>query len=187
MQPELFQELELQPRSHRFQMPLFPSRFLRLRVAYEDLIFVVLILVLLLLAGFCLGVERGKRLAVVPLAPIVAPAVVQGVQGVQGESPVVATAPLAVLSEAQRVPLAAAESSSGQQYVIQLASYLDLKAAAAEAQRLGHRGFKAQVVRQGKYYELRVVGYRSREQASVPLAALRRTYRDGFIKRISSG
>ena len=184
MQPELFQELELQPRSHRFQMPLFPSRFLRLRVAYEDLIFVALILVLLLLAGFCLGVERGKRLAVVPLAPGAVPAVVQGVQG---ESPVVATAPLAVLSEAQRAPLAAAESSSGQQYVIQLASYLDLKAAAAEAQRLGHRGFKAQVVRQGKYYELRVVGYRSREQASVPLAALRRTYRDGFIKRISSG
>ncbi len=165
-------------------MPLFPSRFLRLRVAYEDLIFAALGLVLLLLGGFCLGVERGKRLATdgpvpIPTVPAVSPVA-------REELPAVAAALPVAPGQVERATVRISELS-GIQYAIQLASYLDSKAAAAEAQRLTRRGFKAQVVRQGKYYELRVVGYRSREQAMTPLAALRRTYRDGFIKRLSSG
>ena len=70
MQPELFDNLQA-PQPRRFQSPLFPSRFLRVRIAYEDLIFGGLSLVLVLLAGFCIGVERGKKLVFfAPAAPV---------------------------------------------------------------------------------------------------------------------
>ncbi|MCM8811856.1 MAG: SPOR domain-containing protein [Candidatus Omnitrophica bacterium] len=71
-------------------------------------------------------------------------------------------------------------------YVIQLASYVGVHSAQAEADRLRRQGFNPRVIKQGKYYELRVVGYRSKMEAMDKLATLRKTYHDGFVKRLSS-
>ncbi|MBI3333263.1 MAG: SPOR domain-containing protein [Candidatus Omnitrophica bacterium] len=178
MQEELFQDLEAQPRLRRSAAPLFPQRFLRVRVAYEDLIFSSLSFLLVLLAGFCLGVERGKRLADHPVAA--PPAQAEWAVANAGLRPSLAVEPPA---EKPQPPVMAAANGL---YAIQLASYLDTHAAQAEAQRLNRQGFNAQVVKQNRYYELRVIGYRSREQATASLATLRKVYRDGFIKRLSS-
>ena len=61
-QPELFQDLPTEQKPKRFQLPSIAGRFLRVKVAYEDLIFLTLAILLVMLGGFCLGVERGKRL-----------------------------------------------------------------------------------------------------------------------------
>lgn len=167
-QPELFQDLPAESVPRKLQPPLFPSRFIRVRVAYEDLIFGALAFLLIVLGGFCLGVERGKRLT--------------------PEWTAASSAPL-LPRESLPVPLepaAPAQEASGR-YAIQLASYLDSQAAQREAVRLRRQGFQAEVVKQGKYFELRVTGYRSKEEARMHLAALRKTYHDGFIKQLSSG
>lgn len=170
MQPELFQNLgdESQPKGNR--PSLFPHRYLRVRVAYEDLVFVSLSLVMVLLGGFCLGVERGKRLSSAP---------------VLGENPVVS---VPVLKPAvPLVEVASAKTVPSDAYVIQCASFRDLRVAQKESVRLKRQGFDARVVKQGRYYELRVVGYRARAEALDALPALKKTYQDGFVKRLSSG
>ena len=168
MQTELFQELQAESRDRRFRPPLFPQRFLRVRVAYEDLIFAFLSLILVLLAGFCLGVERGKRLV--------------------KEPPVVSLPASTVsMSDPSEAKVSEPLFNPGGQYAVQLASYLDRQAAQMEADRLRRKGFNAQVVKQGKYYELRVAGYRSRTEAMGSLAGLKKIYHDGFVKHLSSG
>ncbi len=186
MQEELFQDLKTQSAVSRNLPPLFPHRFLRLRVAYEDLIFGAMALVLVVLGGFCLGVERGKDLTMgagfsLVQKPKVAPQRMAAPEPIQ--TPAVLTVP-AASSSPQRP--AQTPSEVGAPYAIQLASYVDSQTAQAEVQRLRRQGYKAQVVKQGRYYELRVSGYRSRSDASVSLAALKKTYRDGFVKRLSS-
>lgn len=186
MQQELFRDLKTQPEFQRNLPPLFPHRFLRLRVAYEDLIFGVMALTLVVLGGFCLGVERGKDLTMgtslsLVQKPKVAPQRMAAPEPIQ--TPAVLTVPAASppLKGSAQVP-----SEVVAPYAIQLASYVDSRSAQAEVQRLRRQGYKAQVIKQGKYYELRVSGYRSRSDASVSLAALKKTYRDGFVKRLSS-
>jgi hypothetical protein len=70
--------------------------------------------------------------------------------------------------------------------VIQLASYNGERSAREEAARLSKRGIQAQVIPQGRYFELRAVGFRTRAEAKGALGALSKTYRDAFIKRLSS-
>ena len=156
--------------------PLFPHRYIRLRMAYEDLIFCSLSLVLVLLAGFCLGVERGKRISGAPVpvaeAPIAVPSPLREVN----------LAP--VIVEQRAVPVQTL--TPGGPYAIQLASYVGMDAAQVEAKRLQRLGFMPRVIRQGKYYELRVIGYHTRDEASGSLATLKKTYHDSFIKRLSS-
>ena len=176
MQPELFNDLvpgrELRRQIHP---PLFPSRFLRIRVAYEDLIFSVLALILVLLAGFCLGVERGKWMTQSPRTQVRSPVIEQVAR--MGDP-----APLSVV---QRPTGAVARAVPRQgPYAIQLASYLNEPPAQAEADLLRRKGFNAQVVKQGKYFELRVSGYSQRSEAVTALATLKKTYHDGFVKRI---
>ena len=185
MQPELFKDLPTSPEPRNGHPSLFPHRYLRVRVAYEDLIFAALALLLVLLGGFCVGVERGRRLVSPPghetrVTSQNVPAVAEPVL------PVVPLRPAVALVQ----PSAARQSAppgSGGVYAIQLASYIDSKVAQEEAQRLKRRGFDAQVIRQGKYYELRVVGFRIRNEALTALAVLKKTYQDGFVKRLSSG
>ena len=193
MQPELFEDLRAEPHSRGFQPPLFPHRFIRLRIAYEDLIFAALSLILVLLAGFCLGVERGKQLDL-HAAAVVAPAVAAVPKPVVAEMEMAIPAPAVKVvmtgtpaTRAAAVKANAKSESVGGPYAIQLASYVDAQSARVEADRLKHRGFNPLVVKHGKYFELRLAGYRSRAEAMVPLNQLKKVYRDGFIKHLSEG
>ncbi|MBI3322786.1 MAG: SPOR domain-containing protein [Candidatus Omnitrophica bacterium] len=192
---------------------MFPGRFLRVRVAYEDLIFGTLALALVLLGGFCLGVERGKRLGVgvAPLADagnvgvasaqvarerLEAPRISAAPRKIERKPPMVLpreeVAALPVIRVSTPVVTGSALTTSDARdqaagaYVIQLASYNGERSAKEEAGRLSKRGVKAQVIPQGKYFELRAVGFRTRAEAKGALSALTPTYRDAFIKRLSS-
>ncbi len=187
MQPDLFGDLRAEPHSRGFQPPLFPHRFIRLRVAYEDLIFSVLGLILLLLGGFCFGVERGKQLEVHPVVAAPQPNVVPPpVMAIPAPSVKVVVVPTqSVVSRA--AAKANSKSGAGGAYAIQLASYVDAQSARIESDRLRRRGLDPRVVKQGKYFELRLAGYRSRAEAMVLLSQLKKVYHDGFIKHLSEG
>ncbi len=178
---ELFPGLPGQPGPKRSAwLSTFPGRFLRLKVAYEDLVFAGLGLVLVMLAGFCLGVERGKQLGVP------APTTAQASVGTAAAKPL----PTVEASVHSPPPAAPPVGPAGQRaegrYGIQLATYAGQGAAREEAQRLVRSGVSCEVIRQGRYLELRAVGFRTREEAEAALAGLRKTYRDAFIKRLSA-
>lgn len=191
VQPELFDELHAERKPRRSFLPAFPGRFLRLKVATEDAVFAGLGLVLVVLAGFCLGVERGKRLPASPTAPEPALGVAVARETAARPAPVperklTPAIPVAVSPAPAEPEPAVGSEAPGGGYAIQLASYAGIQSAQEEAKRLGRKGFRAQVVRQGHWVELRAVGYRSKAQAQEALAILRKTYRDAFVKRLSS-
>ena len=189
LQPELFDDLQNQQRPRNGLFASFPGRFLRLKVAYEDVLFAGLGLVLVLLAGFCLGVERGKRLA----PPQIARELLEvGTSEAIGEVPTsgvgetVRAAPMIPTSVPPAFPdLPDAREPEGS-YAVQLASYVGAQSAQSESQRLARRGIKCQVLKQRNYYELRAVGFSSRKEAEKAVGSFRKTYRDAFIKRLSS-
>ena len=187
MQPELFDEIENPSRPRRFQPPLFPHRFLRIRVAYEDLVFTVLGAFLILLAGFCLGVERGKKVAhMQPAQTTSAEPSNESIQLPQVSVPVqIQRQHERRAAHTEETRKQSTTESANDKYVIQLASYIDNQAAQSERQRLSRKGINAQVVKQGRYFELRAGGYKSRSEAQVSLDTLKKIYRDGFIKRLS--
>lgn len=180
---DLFADLPGQQRPKRsVWTAAFPGRFLRLKVAYEDLVFAALGLVLVMLAGFCLGVERGKGLG------LPAPSMAQASVGTAAAKPlptVEASAPSPPAAVAA-IAVAPAGRSLGGGYAIQLATYAGAASAQTELQRLARQGTSCQVIRQGRYVELRAVGFPTRAEAEAALAGLRKTYRDAFIKRLSA-
>lgn len=168
------------------------------------MIFGTLALALVLLGGFCLGVERGKRVGILPVLADQTIGIASAQQGLpkvalphaaaRGARPDASRGkPVPVIRVSTPVVSGSAVSRSealGQQaegtYVIQLASYNGERSAREEASRLSKRGISAQVIPQGRYYELRAVGFRTRAQAQAALSGLSRTYRDAFIKRLGS-
>jgi cell division septation protein DedD len=211
MQQELFEDLQAKKnRGNRQPFPLFPGRFVTLKVAYEDIVCGVLILVLLLLGGFSIGVERGKQLVTAPavLLPMLAqeravspepkpqpeadppPEGKPDVAEVPTETQLVRatlTAPVSPPKPVKKAEPVPAVISSGPTYVIQLASYSGARTARGEADRLRKKGVVARVIKQGRYFELRAIGFRSQDEARASLVDLRKIYRDAFIKRLSSG
>ena len=199
LQPELFGDLPPNQKPKHFQFANFPGRFLRLRVAYEDAVFTLLGLVLVVLAGFCLGVERGKQLG--PQLQIMSDAGVATAREsvsvpevvrvqAQAPAPVQQRKPIPVIPAAVAVaPQPAADASpvpTGGGFAIQLATYAGPEMAQQEVRRLAKQGVRAQVLKQGKYLELRAVGYRSKQEAKSALAGLRKMYPDAFLKQVSN-
>ena len=194
-QPELFGDLPPEQKPKHFQFANFPGRFLRLRVAYEDAVFTVLGLVLVVLAGFCLGVERGKRLGPQPEVMSMAGVATAQNLSVAGPSNAAAPAVPAAVPARKTIPVipaavspvpapAVAEPPTGGGFAIQLATYMGPQAAQEEVRRLAKKGVQAQVLKQGKYLELRAGGYRSKQEAKSALSGLRKQYPDAFLKRV---
>ena len=192
-QPELFGDLPPNQKPKHFQFANFPGRFLRLRVAYEDAVFALLGLVLVVLAGFCIGVERGKQLG--PELQIVSDAGVATAREsvavpetvpAPKPVPVQPRRPIPVIPAAVPVAPVTVASAAGGAFAIQLATYAGPETAQQEVRRLAKQGIRAQVLQQGKYLELRAVGYRSKQEAKSALAGLRKMYPDAFLKRVNN-
>ena len=196
-QPELFGDLPPDRKPKHLQFANFPGRFLRLRVAYEDAVFTLLGLVLVVLAGFCLGVERGKQLgpqlqivSAVGVATARESVVIPEAARAEIPAPAPLRRPIPIIPAA--VPVAArpapdaSSAPAGGGFAIQLATYAGPEMAQQEVRRLAKKGVHAQVLKQGKYLELRAVGYRSKQEAKSALAGLRKMYPDAFLKQVSN-
>ncbi len=195
MQSELFVDLHSEKKKS-FHFPTFAGRFLHLKVAYEDIVFGLLGLMLVVLASFCLGIERGKQLddkssAQVslfrPLAarPAVSEPAADLSEGIIAAADVQMRRPAPVIPAPAVAQAPAARQSGRGIYAIQLASYAGNQSAQSEVQRLQRKGVQALVVKQSKYFELRAVGFESRIDAEKALLMLKKIYRDAFIKQPS--
>jgi cell division protein FtsN len=133
---------------------------------------------------FSLGVEKGKRIAVVKeQKPTAEKAATEEVVVEEKLQPVVKplTKPLAKPIEAPKQIMAAPKVVSN--YVIQVASYKDNKQAEDESNALAKKGYKSEVARSGNYSVVYITGFANKEQAVEVLKNIKPTYRDCFIKK----
>jgi len=206
LQPELFREFQQAAArpwwARRWRLP---QRYLILRVAHEDLILAAIGGLMILVLGFCAGVERGKWMTVVrapsglPVSPVPAaePVVRSPVEPPPSpvRPPVVQPAPrpstgtkVAGYPSGGGVPVQWTGRAPGPsaRYVVQVASFVDRHAAAVAHTRLTQRGLRAAVVPQGRYYVLYAEGFSTHAQATEAAARLRKAYRDCFVRKLTS-
>jgi len=207
LQPELFHEFQqaaTRPWWARRWRP--PQRYLILRVAYEDLILAAIGGLMILVLGFCAGVERGKRMTVAsallgspgslaPTAPVAGPVVRPPVAPatMPVRPPVAQPTPrpsagtkVAGYSSGGGVPVQWTGRARGPsaRYVVQVASFIDRHAATVAQTRLTQRGFRATVVSRGRYHVLYAEGFSTHAQAAQAADRLRKAYRDCFVRTL---
>jgi hypothetical protein len=134
---------------------------------YEKIILIVIGFIVIAVAAFSLGVEKGKLVAL---------------QAPAAKLDVAANVPAPVILE----PVKAQEVSSSKpgNYTIQLASYQSKGLAQKEAGALKKTGLAPLVISKGSYSILCVGSFNSRETARTLLSQLKKKYQDSFIRRL---
>lgn len=176
-QPELFGEYQPAARPPWWARAWrVPHRIIMLRVAYEDLVLAGVGALMLTVLSFCLGVERGKRLAEAPArpaVPIMEPVVV----------PAMPAPPMPPGLVVPKLGGGVSTPAAGR-YAVQVASFLDRPAADAANAKLIQRGFQATIVTKGKYLVLYAEGFATYAGAADAVNRLRGTYRDCFVRKL---
>lgn len=196
-QPELFQEFQQPPRPRWWaRYWKLPRRYVLVRLAHEDCVLLAIGALMVVVLGFCLGVERGKLIVAMaepppakgrsmdfqraaPAAPIpaVPPSLGPGtLPTTPNRAP--ATQPTATTSGTR-----VAQNS---RYVVQAASFTDRDSAAQAQAQLSRQGHRATVALKGRYHVLFVEGFRTYAQATEAASLLRKTYGDCFVRKVSS-
>jgi len=137
---------------------------------------------ILLVLFFCLGIEKGKRIAlrdsglktaaVQEAAP--AEAVENKEQAEAGQSEGIAAEQAAEIKQEENL----------QQYYIQVASFQKEKSALQEADRLEKDGCPILTVQRGSYIVIYVGGYSDKKEAKNKLAELKKKYKDCILRRL---
>ena len=192
-QPELFREFEppaKPPWWAKYWRP--PQRFVVLRLAHEDLILGVIGALMVVIVGFCLGVERGKQLVVARAdsSPAAVPAIASPAPLLAAPTvpvtPVIPAPRLIPPSASQAPTRTRVADASEDRYVVQVASFADRAEAEASRARLAKQGVGASVAAKGRYYVLFAGGFSTYAQATEAAGHLRDSYRDCFIRKLTS-
>ena len=170
IQKELFEEFTQPVRLRKKILgPGAGKRIYNIRLSNEQLIFIFIGLVILLVICFSLGVERGKRIAIARREPAKEKVVVEK----KTETP--------TEEKISKEPVIVKEVSSA--YVIQVAAYKDNKQAEKEKELLEKRGYAAEIAKSGKYYIVYVAGFANTKKAETAAKKLKNRYKDCFIKK----
>ncbi|UCH12079.1 MAG: SPOR domain-containing protein [Candidatus Omnitrophota bacterium] len=145
------------------------KRIYNIRLSNEQLIFIFIGLVILLVTCFSLGVERGKRI------------VMAGREPAKEKVAVEKKAKTPIEEKISKEPVIVKEVSSP--YVIQMAAYKDSKQAEKEKKLLEKKGYVAEVAKSGKYSIVYVAGFSNMKEAESIAKKLKSRYNDCFIKR----
>ncbi len=170
IQKELFEEFTQPVRLRKKILgPGAGKRIYNIRLSNEQLIFIFIGLVILLVICFSLGVERGKRIVIARREPAKEKVVVEK----KAETP--------IEEKISKEPVIVKEVSSP--YVIQVAAYKDNKQAEKEKELLEKRGYVAEIAKSGKYYIVYVAGFANRKKAESIAKKLKHRYKDCFVKK----
>lgn len=166
--------------------------------SHQSVIVIFICTIMLLVAAFTLGVEKGKLVArntqsVVPAAagtaaavaaPVTAQAVPAATNPVKAEPMIAKTG--AQSQTAQTTPVAAGSDSPKATggYAIQIASVKSESAAKKLAETLTKKGISAFTRSAGSYIVVLAGNFGKREEAQASLRELKKTYTDCFIRKI---
>jgi cell division septation protein DedD len=172
--------------------------------AYEKVVFFFIGLVIVGIVSFCLGVERGKTIAMtklsarfdvartstapakntgrsVQMSTFVLPAAAQP----QAARPRPAVSPAPKPQTPVSAPAAPQQGANGQAgYTIQVASFKNAVFATQETSALKKKGFPAAAVSQGEYTVVYVGKFTNKEMAQPLLSQLRQKYRNCYVRRL---
>ncbi|MFA5156260.1 MAG: SPOR domain-containing protein [Candidatus Omnitrophota bacterium] len=138
---------------------------------HEKVILIAIGVIIVAVAAFSLGVEKGRRTAM-PEAPV-------------SRKPTQAAIPQQRLAPAQIPVRTVAVSAPAQQnYTIQLASFQNKNLAKKEAEALKKQGLAPMIITKGSYNILCVGSFTSKETAKPLLSEIKKKYRDSFIRRL---
>ena len=200
-QRDLFEESSKPDRRRKVvkQEPIARGYRLHLNISYEQIVFFVIALIMVLVLTFSLGAERGKRLAS-PKAPE-SPTLAEF--EVVAEKPETAATPERIVREIEApeteielstparpevartikpvLPNIAEEPSKP--YTIQVATYWSKNSAKKELESLRKKGFDSFIISTGGKYEICVGSYISKATAEKDMEKLKKRYKDRFLRR----
>lgn len=149
---------------------------------YEKIILTVIAFLVISIASFSLGFERGKRIASkTGLISNIASSKEQ-IQGSTKVLPVPVKEP-AVVTLASSKPIMITQGFQ-KNYTVQVATYKSKTYAQKEAQVLKNKGFQPLVFPKEKYTQLCVGQFSNKDEAQTSLKELRKRYGDCFIRRL---
>lgn len=194
VQQELFEGLEAPKRKRKLPYSILPKNYIPFNISYEQVVFITIGVIMLMVLLFSIGVEKGKRLSrpaqrgqaaqetadIEPIAleSTLAPEPVAVEQVVVVQPP----APQAV-EAAQEAPKRSKIVKQPTHFTIQLIAYRSKKSAQQELERLGKKGYSPFIIVGGEYYQICVGKYRARSKAKEELLELKKAYRDSFIRK----
>ena len=193
-------QFELFPHSERnvSKNPKRSYRFLSLTLSLENIIILSIFSLMILILSFCLGVERGKRIAAANTTEKAEAQAVAAVTAIEEpvdlmEPPVIMKAAVVALppensqqgaaQEKNAYPLAKREMG----YTIQVASFKKEEYARTEARNLEKRGYGAydiRVISKGEYSIVCVGSFNEKRRAKALLSKLRSRYKDCIVRRL---
>jgi cell division septation protein DedD len=191
-QSELF-ELDKPRGPQRKLDSVFPRSRFAVTLTLERLVFISIGIIMLMVALYALGVEKGKanRRALSPLQkPIIArketPAapVAQNTAQTRGTliSTASAVAPQVKTAAASAPDKGVTAQAPDKPYTIVAAAFTRKDTAAAELGRLKTGGFDGFIVQSDSYFLVCAGAYSTKESASKTLARVRQRYKDAYIR-----
>ena len=182
---ELFDDYAApQPAEGRVYKKLFDSERRAINLAYEQMIFLSCVIILSLVVTFSLGIERGRHIGLARNTAQVSaqkkPIPLQGdVAAPSAPENKKAGPPLLKFHKAMDTETSVIADGS---YIIQLVSYKKENFAREELERLKVKGMNPFIKRSGDYY-LVYMAYNTRQDADNSVKALKRRYKDCFVKK----
>jgi len=171
-----FSQLELfaQAKRHSQGKMDTPNTFWNYIRNYERVILVIIGFIITGVVSFSLGVEKGKRLAVLKSEAYLDMA--KSTHSINKQ---------ALKNTAQKQDISkSAPKGTNRQYTVQVATFQTRTYAQKEAEVLRKKGFLPLVLPKGKYSILCVGNFSSQKTAKSLLSKLKQRYRDCFIRRL---
>ncbi len=172
-------------------MPQTRHSFLGFIWNYEKAILIIVGFIITATISFALGVEKGKKMAVLKSQPrafmaynqvSIRQAPVSAAVQVKPE-PSLRLAPVLKEEEVVVVPAVSVRDSAGS-YTIQVASFTKEASAQKEISTLKKKGLVASILSKGKYLVVCVGNFMEKHEANTLLSELKKRYQDCFIRRL---
>ncbi|MFH1478344.1 MAG: SPOR domain-containing protein [Candidatus Omnitrophota bacterium] len=173
---DLFEHAQASEKKMRKKVKLLlPQLKNSIALSYENIIFLIVSFIMGSIIFFSLGVEKGRQDTLVAKRgeTIVYPEAAETI-AIQPDN----RETISIAKKYEEAP----EEKDG--YILRLASFSQEASAYDEKERLVKEGYKAHVRKSGKYYQVYLGVFKTKESAEKLYNNLTRTYKDCYITRL---
>ncbi len=170
------------------------SSSVNLVLSSQSIIILFICVLMLLIASFTLGVEKGRLITAKAAGEIKEPQLPAAQEKIAlpvtnenrsvAEKTTAAPQKIQIAATAAPVPAKEVQPLATGGYAIQVASLKNESAAKSLSETLAKKGFTASVRPSGNYLIVLAGNYASREEAQGKIKELKKTYSDCFVKKI---
>ena len=198
VQKELFEEFGMPKHKKKRQQTILPKNYKPLSISHEQVVFIAIAAIMLMVLIFSLGVERGRRLVGIRTAKESVPSA--ALSEVKEEAAAAAGMPNEKYEKINLVkndtvverrydepspPVRAKDKrivKSGL-FTIQVIAYRSKKSAQRELEKLSEKGYKPFIITGGGYYQICVGEYADKDKSKNDFLELKKNYKDSFIRK----